>query len=751
MALLNNAICSATNSGSGPFSLGPAVQGALTPLLAGAINGSKYSYKAFLPDLSQWMDAIGTYTTLINPSFESVDSTTPGGNFGTSPLTLPAPPTFSNGDLIVAFLGVPVTSGLSPGTLGISGGGATWNVVGPFGPQSILGTWDEYWWMLWKVAASEPAHWTFSWNNSTGAWVEWPIAAFKTGGATPSLFAQNCSVNTNAGNSILAQSGLPGGIELRVMCEFAWALPITDTTTSADFISITPYTGDHAAFGYALYNNAASVPAIPNTSGSPVLQFSAGAVFTFSGAADTLAVDTILQSSNFNTAVSFPSPPNILFTTGAHEISSQPATIITSTSYVVQPTDTDLIYNGPAPGLITLLNASSYWWRQLTIRNITNFVVESASVNVLPASSQTPTNLILPGTAGVFADLKSNGSNWLTERTNVGLFGTPVAGGVFEWPNPLPSNDIVLDANVITSTFANPFTSSVNIGAIKSPFLLVPLTTAISTDTVTIGGVTVPWTKSAALGSVFAGRATGLTGSQTLSTTVGTWGETGIGVFASNFDLVVQNVLGATAALTGDIVCAANSILLGVVLGWGTSNAGPPGSIDFTGSTALPTSRNDTSFDATGNNSTRALQSCCAIWNISSAGNFHVAMASSGSFPPGITYLLVNVTLAPAAPKFFPNIPVTITGSTYTVQPGDATLIANKSGGVTLTLPAATGSGRQIRVKTITNDAVVSNASNVVPLAGGAAGTAIVSNTAGKWADLQDDPTTSDWVIMASN
>jgi hypothetical protein len=36
-----------------------------------------------------------------------------------------------------------------------------------------------------------------------------------------------------------------------------------------------------------------------------------------------------------------------------------------------------------------------------------------------------------------------------------------------------------------------------------------------------------------------------------------------------------------------------------------------------------------------------------------------------------------------------------------------------------------------------------------VPLAGGAAGTAILAATAGKWADISSDGT--NWVIMASN
>jgi len=80
----------------------------------------------------------------------------------------------------------------------------------------------------------------------------------------------------------------------------------------------------------------------------------------------------------------------------------------------------------------------------------------------------------------------------------------------------------------------------------------------------------------------------------------------------------------------------------------------------------------------------------------------------------------------------------------------DASIIFNGSGSLTLTLPTASANtGRVIRVKTIAAFTVISASSNVVPLAGGAASTAILAATAGKWADLQSDGT--NWIIMASN
>lgn len=90
----------------------------------------------------------------------------------------------------------------------------------------------------------------------------------------------------------------------------------------------------------------------------------------------------------------------------------------------------------------------------------------------------------------------------------------------------------------------------------------------------------------------------------------------------------------------------------------------------------------------------------------------------------------------------------TETGATYSVVDTDKHIIANRAGTVTLTLGTAT-KGRELTVRTIQAQQVDSASSNVVPLAGGAAGTAIVAATAGKWALLVADGTS--WQVQASN
>jgi hypothetical protein len=94
----------------------------------------------------------------------------------------------------------------------------------------------------------------------------------------------------------------------------------------------------------------------------------------------------------------------------------------------------------------------------------------------------------------------------------------------------------------------------------------------------------------------------------------------------------------------------------------------------------------------------------------------------------------------------------TQTSATYTVLPSDGYLVANFAGTVTYTLPspsAGLGAGRRLMIRTVQNQSVVSASANVVPITGGAAGTAILSATAGKWAELVSDG--ANWQVVASN
>ena len=90
---------------------------------------------------------------------------------------------------------------------------------------------------------------------------------------------------------------------------------------------------------------------------------------------------------------------------------------------------------------------------------------------------------------------------------------------------------------------------------------------------------------------------------------------------------------------------------------------------------------------------------------------------------------------------------VTQTGN-FSVGVADNWITCNGGASITVTLPTAGAPniGREIMLKTIAAFTVVSASANVVPLAGGAAGTAILAATPGAWATLVSDGT--NWVIM---
>lgn len=94
--------------------------------------------------------------------------------------------------------------------------------------------------------------------------------------------------------------------------------------------------------------------------------------------------------------------------------------------------------------------------------------------------------------------------------------------------------------------------------------------------------------------------------------------------------------------------------------------------------------------------------------------------------------------------------PVTKTAD-FTLADGEDYLINNKAGSAcVVTLPAAASyPGRVVTIKTIQAQAVNSASSNVIPRAGGAAGTAILTGTAGNWATLVSNST--NWEIMSGS
>jgi hypothetical protein len=90
---------------------------------------------------------------------------------------------------------------------------------------------------------------------------------------------------------------------------------------------------------------------------------------------------------------------------------------INAATYTQLIDDFSLIITTTAP-TITLLSAATYAGKILLIKNITATAVTSASANVVPLASATPGTAILAATAGKFAWLQSDGTNWVVMMAN---------------------------------------------------------------------------------------------------------------------------------------------------------------------------------------------------------------------------------------------------------------------------------------------------------------------------------------------
>lgn len=125
------------------------------------------------------------------------------------------------------------------------------------------------------------------------------------------------------------------------------------------------------------------------------------------------------------------------------------------------------------------------------------------------------------------------------------------------------------------------------------------------------------------------------------------------------------------------------------------------------------------------------------------AGNFGLSGSAniSGSLGVALGLAVANVQVS---------VPSTSTSATYSMTGTDSAIIANYAGTMVINmLNASNYPGRLLSIKTINNQAVISSASNIVPLGSATPGTAILSATAGKWVTLQSDGT--NWIAMAGN
>lgn len=126
-----------------------------------------------------------------------------------------------------------------------------------------------------------------------------------------------------------------------------------------------------------------------------------------------IQTQNIVETGNYNTGVT----RRVFVDTGSTNITmdrrqSSIATA-TNTTYTVLDQDEQIVVNRAGTVTITLPTASVWTGRVLRIKTLQSQLVVSASSNVVPLSGGAATTGILPASAGAFASLRSDGSNWV--------------------------------------------------------------------------------------------------------------------------------------------------------------------------------------------------------------------------------------------------------------------------------------------------------------------------------------------------
>jgi len=89
------------------------------------------------------------------------------------------------------------------------------------------------------------------------------------------------------------------------------------------------------------------------------------------------------------------------------------APTIKTAAYTVVDSDSSLIFNGSGSITVTLPSASLWSGRVLWVKTIAAQTVVSGSSNVKPINSNTAGTAILAASAGAWAMLVSDGTNWV--------------------------------------------------------------------------------------------------------------------------------------------------------------------------------------------------------------------------------------------------------------------------------------------------------------------------------------------------